>query len=105
MSKILEPFGYFVNLKLLCFVFNDIEGEWFALTEFKEKVLEHKLIFKINKRLPPRKSGVLILLKDTPYGTISYLDFDSKSNMSHAEFMPNELIADMSNSFGFSGLS
>lgn len=98
----MDSFGYFVNLKLLGFVFDDTKCSWFALTEFEGKLLEHPLIFHVNRRKKPKKSGVTILLKDTPYGNISYFDFDSKTNMTHSEFMPNELRADMANSFGFS---
>lgn len=102
MEIIFEPFGYFVSLKLIGFVYNDKTNEWSALTEFKETTLEHKLMFKLNQKKNSKKKGVIIYLKDTPYGDVSYMDFDTKTNMTHAQFLPNELKADMSNSFGSS---
>lgn len=100
MTIIFDVFGYFVNLKLLGFVFKDETHEWFALTEFKGELLEHKLIFQLNRKA--KKVGVNILLKDTPYGTISYLEFDTKTNMTHVQFLPLELRVDMENTFGLS---
>lgn len=100
MSIIFETFGYFVNLKLLGFIYKDEENEWYALTDFKGKLLEHKLRFQVNRQAKNKASKVIILITDTPHGTLSYLDFDTKTNMTHAHFLPDELRADMANSFG-----
>lgn len=99
MSIIFEAFGYFVNLKLLGFIYKDEENEWYALTDFKGKLLEHKLLFQVNRNAKNKRAGVIILLRDTPHGTISYLDFDTKTKMTHANFLPDELRADIANSF------
>lgn len=84
-----EPFGYFINLKLLGFMFDDERQKWFAFCLYNGEFEEYELTLKIVKR--HNKKRVIIVLDNTPYGNISYFDFDRKTKLTHNEFVPQGL--------------